>query len=263
MLMNNSMFGTLQVAMILTVVGFFAPGVKAVTHTLTNGQVSVSWNTQGSQLLPPIVTDLKSDEKLELKGDLFTLVLTNGGFIHASDFSMKGGARIEPLPVDSAASRFAERLPGHSFVAELVSRDGKIQATWRGILREGSRYLRQQLTIKAVGADIPLKGIVMLETPFPNAKSTGTVEGSPVTTETVYFGVEHPLSVNRGEMGFVRCFLPRGEAIRKGESFDCTLLTGFVDRGQLRRGFLLGYLERERAHPYRPFLHYNSWYDIG
>jgi hypothetical protein len=23
------------------------------------------------------------------------------------------------------------------------------------------------------------------------------------------------------------------------------------------------YVERERAHPYRPFLHYNSWYDIG
>jgi hypothetical protein len=35
-----------------------------------------------------------------------------------------------------------------------------------------------------------------------------------------------------------------------------------VDKEQLRRQFL-AYLERERAHPYRPFLHYNSWYDIG
>ncbi len=32
--------------------------------------------------------------------------------------------------------------------------------------------------------------------------------------------------------------------------------------GQLRRDFL-AYLERERAHPYRTFLHYNSWYDLG
>jgi hypothetical protein len=32
--------------------------------------------------------------------------------------------------------------------------------------------------------------------------------------------------------------------------------------GQLRRDFLR-YVERERAHPYRTFLHYNSWYDIG
>jgi len=30
----------------------------------------------------------------------------------------------------------------------------------------------------------------------------------------------------------------------------------------LRRVFL-AYLERERVHPYRPFLHYNSWYDLG
>jgi hypothetical protein len=30
----------------------------------------------------------------------------------------------------------------------------------------------------------------------------------------------------------------------------------------MRRDFL-AYIERERAHPYRTFLHYNSWYDIG
>jgi hypothetical protein len=37
---------------------------------------------------------------------------------------------------------------------------------------------------------------------------------------------------------------------------------GVARPGQLRRDFLT-YLERERAHPYRTFLHYNSWYDIG
>jgi hypothetical protein len=30
----------------------------------------------------------------------------------------------------------------------------------------------------------------------------------------------------------------------------------------MRRAFL-AYIERERAHPYRTFLHYNSWYDLG
>jgi hypothetical protein len=35
-----------------------------------------------------------------------------------------------------------------------------------------------------------------------------------------------------------------------------------VPAGQLRRGFL-AYVERERVHPYRPFLHYNSWFDIA
>jgi hypothetical protein len=36
---------------------------------------------------------------------------------------------------------------------------------------------------------------------------------------------------------------------------------GVVPAGQLRRGFL-SYLERRRAHPYRPFLHYNNWYNV-
>ena len=39
-------------------------------------------------------------------------------------------------------------------------------------------------------------------------------------------------------------------------------MIGVTRTGQLRRDFL-EYVERERAHPYRTFLHYNSWYDIG
>ena len=39
-------------------------------------------------------------------------------------------------------------------------------------------------------------------------------------------------------------------------------VVGVYPEGQLRRSFLR-YIEKERAHPYRPFLHYNSWYDIG
>jgi hypothetical protein len=37
---------------------------------------------------------------------------------------------------------------------------------------------------------------------------------------------------------------------------------GVAPKGQLRRAFLY-YLERERAHPYRPFLHYNNGSEIG
>jgi len=39
-------------------------------------------------------------------------------------------------------------------------------------------------------------------------------------------------------------------------------VVGVAPPGQMRRAFL-AYLERERAHPYRTFLHYNSWFDIG
>ena len=50
--------------------------------------------------------------------------------------------------------------------------------------------------------------------------------------------------------------------IRPGTALTVSSVTGVTHAGQMRRDFL-GYVERERAHPYRTFLHYNSWYDIG
>ena len=197
-----------------------------------------------------------------LRGELFRLVLTNANSIRASDFKLSGPVRTEALSANLNASRFAERLPGRQLQAELVSADGNIHVTWHAVLRDGSRYLREQFSFGAKTEPVPLNGIMLLETPLVNARATGTVDGSPVVTDTAFFGVEHPLSINRGEMGYVRCFLPRGTSLLAGENYECSLVLGFTPKGQMRRGFL-AYLERERAHPYRPFLHYNSWYNIG
>jgi hypothetical protein len=47
-----------------------------------------------------------------------------------------------------------------------------------------------------------------------------------------------------------------------GQSKQYSAVVGIAPAGQMRRAFLT-YIERERAHPYRTFLHYNSWFDIG
>jgi hypothetical protein len=60
----------------------------------------------------------------------------------------------------------------------------------------------------------------------------------------------------------VRCSLERELPLKAGQSLKYSSVIGISPDGQMRRGFL-NYVERERAHPYRPFLHYNSWYDIG
>jgi hypothetical protein len=46
------------------------------------------------------------------------------------------------------------------------------------------------------------------------------------------------------------------------KSVTYSSVIGVARTGQMRRDFL-SYIERERAHPYRTFLHYNSWYDLG
>jgi hypothetical protein len=56
--------------------------------------------------------------------------------------------------------------------------------------------------------------------------------------------------------------LRRNAPLREGETLTTSFVIGVAPKGQMRRAFLY-YVERERAHPYRAFLHYNSWYDIS
>lgn len=243
---------------------FFQPArVSAAEFTLANDQVKFVCKTKDEILLPDSLEDKKTGQVLNLGTEMFSLLLTNGDSIHPADFRLTSLVHTEPLAANPEASRYAERLPGKQLTAEMVSTDGNLRVTWHGILRDGSRYLRQEFIFEAEKTDVRVSGMLLLKAPIAGAHPTGAVDGSPVMTDTAFFGVEHPLSINRSEMGYVSCFLPRGAALSAGESYLASVVAGFVPKGQARRGFLLGYLERERAHPYRPFLHYNSWYDLG
>jgi len=78
----------------------------------------------------------------------------------------------------------------------------------------------------------------------------------------MFFAFENPLSKSTSDSNGFKCSLPYATRLEVGEQLVCSSVFGVVPEGQLRRGFLY-YVERERVHPYRPFLHYNSWYDIG
>ncbi len=54
----------------------------------------------------------------------------------------------------------------------------------------------------------------------------------------------------------------RKAPLQAGDSWKVSSVLGLVAPGQQRRSFL-AYSERERAVPYRPFIHYNDWYEIG
>ncbi|MGH9415105.1 MAG: enterotoxin, partial [Terriglobales bacterium] len=67
---------------------------------------------------------------------------------------------------------------------------------------------------------------------------------------------------NRVENGRALGSFARALPVAAGHSASYSAVVGVVAPGQMRRDFL-AYIERERAHPYRPFLHYNSWFDLG
>ena len=112
-------------------------------------------------------------------------------------------------------------------------------------------------------ADVDLREIVLVQLNAQQAKPAGTLDGSPVTmADTYFFAFEHPLSKIRTLDSELQCSLPRSTPLKVGDEQTYSSVMGVAPPGQLRRAFLY-YVERERAQPYRPFLHYNSWYDLG
>ena len=116
--------------------------------------------------------------------------------------------------------------------------------------------------------DVDLRAIVLVHT--PGGTPAGVLDGSPVTTEkpattdpSFFLAFEHPLSKTKPvpPRGLC-CSLLRTTPLKVGEEQTYSSVMGIAPAGQVRRAFLY-YVERERAQPYRPFLHYNSWYDLG
>lgn len=58
------------------------------------------------------------------------------------------------------------------------------------------------------------------------------------------------------------CSLPCRRELTPGETWTVSAAVGAYPPGQLRRAFL-HYLEQSRAHPYRQYWHYNTWYDLA
>jgi hypothetical protein len=133
---------------------------------------------------------------------------------------------------------------------------------WCVIVRPGMTYARQLLSITATTQDLPIAEIRLLQFADSDARVDGVVKGSPVVSENMFYGFEHPLSVSTVRNGEVTASLFRDLPLRTGQTIAYSSVLGTSRPGQLRRAFLR-YIESERPRPYQPFLHYNSWFDLG
>jgi hypothetical protein len=118
------------------------------------------------------------------------------------------------------------------------------------------------LTITAGKEDVGINRVSLIDATAPEIQLTGTVKGSPMTAGDFFFGFEHPLSTSSVVHEHGEAEIERLLPLRAGQTVRYSSVVGVAAPGQMRRDFL-AYIERERAHPYRAFLHYNSWYDIG
>ncbi len=243
-----------------------SPGVVATATadrlSLSNGVIAVDWRITDGHVSSGAWTDVAGKRPLPAMGEPFVLTLAGGRTIPASALTVTGAPVIEDLTPHPGAPRFADRVAGKQIVIRLSSPEIAGPIVWRAVLREHASYWRQQLVIGPLTAPLPLTATTMISARAANARVAGTVQGSPVVAGDAFLGFEHPMSVCRVVDDAITCELPRTVPVASGQSLDVSAVAGIAAPGQLRRGFL-AYLEDERVHPYRPFLHYNSWYDLG
>ncbi|HYA64832.1 MAG TPA: enterotoxin [Candidatus Sulfotelmatobacter sp.] len=235
--------------------------VESGTITLQNGVLTAKWDTSEGRLHGVSFVGASLGAPIHLPENVFTLLLADGRIVTSATMRVGDGPRIEELAANPSAARLEEHFTGKRIVVRLEEAESNLAVTWSAILREGDNYVRQELTILAA-KDMPIREVWLFDFNLPSAHVQGTVKGSPVTAGNLFLGFEHPLSRCGVDEEHVRCLISRELPIRAGQSVSYSSVIGISPTGQMRRGFL-NYVERERAHPYRPFLHYNSWYDIG
>ena len=236
-------------------------GAQAGLTRFGNAAVAAAWKVQGGVLSSLVVTDERNKAAIEVT-DPFSVTLKDGSTLGARDFRLQGSLREVALPVDAKASRLAERIPGKAVEGAFLAPKGNLRIEWKLVQRDGSDYLREIVTITALDEDAPITKVSLFGANAPDAIVDGSVDGSPVVSHDDWLGFEHPMSKADAWRGKVKLWIERTLPLPKGQSVTYSAVIGVAHAGQMRRDFA-AYIERERAHPYRPFLHYNSWYDIG
>ncbi|MEI7912051.1 MAG: enterotoxin [Verrucomicrobiota bacterium] len=270
------------------------PGVaKAVAgeHSveLSNAAIAAGWTWLNGSLKPVSLVNKLSNQPLAVPDEAFILEFRDGHQLRSSALKV-GPAKLEILAADPQSVGLAGRFAGQQITLLLSSANSALQVKWSVSLRDGANYIRQQVSIAALHGEADLAKIILVSQALPGADISGKVAGSPIVDAAFFTGFEHPMSISRvetyklvpdpdAEEGNLAAdhiptlqepavrhrataWLERALPIQEGKVFSVSSVQGVVPEGQLRRGVLY-YIERERAHAYRPFLHYNSWYDIG
>ena len=238
--------------------------------TLENNLLELKFETNQNKLRFIHFIDKQTKNRITAKcDDFFSVTLANGKNLASSQMKLETNISVHKIPAVPQSARLAERFSAKQISAEFVSPDDNTKFEWLLILRDKSNYIRQFLTIKSTTEKTTVKSIMFGPFECSGAETIGSVTGSPITADNIFCAYEHPSANNHVDKAVsesgkgnkrIICELKSNTSL--ANNFTQSFVIGIAPPGQMRRGFLY-YLETERIRPYRPFLHYNSWYDIA
>ncbi len=258
--------------------------IQGDTMTLENNVLRFTWSTAGARLKPKEFVDKLNGKTLTLSdSECFCVVLeespSNTRSVKASQLRLLGEPEIPPILPSAEVRvrsdglsypRFDGRV-GKQVVVDLYEGGRGVRLVWVAALFDGDNYVLQRVQLVPRGRrESQISEVAFGEFGVPGARPTGSVDGCPVVAGDIFFASESPLAKHEiresasvdGKRTHVRSAFPIDAGEDRWESVGARFVMGVSPHGHLRRGFLY-YLERERACPYRPFLHYNNGSEIG
>jgi hypothetical protein len=235
--------------------------VDGAAVTLSNAALAITFDVANGHLRPVQLANRLSGVNLPLRGELFQLKGRDGGILHAEDFHLDASLRCVVVPATAGAARKAAAHASQAVEGTLLQNGGGLAIFWRAAISDDGAYVRESYELRTT-KDIDFASVSLISLKLFGASVAGTADGTPIVSGDAFFAFEHPMAramVSNGEASFT---LKRALPLRAGVPVVYTAVMGVARTGQLRRSFA-AYLEAERAHPFRTFLHYNSWYDIG
>ena len=236
--------------------------------TLSNAVVSGTWSVAGGT---PQLTALRNVETSTdapvATSDFLTITLSDGSTITSEDLVLTGAPTLSSLAPEPDAVRWSEREAGKTvtttfhYEGEAVSFD----LTWTVQLRDGANSIQQRFDLTNITGTLDLSSARLLDLSTPGARVDGKDDGSPIVIgdeghEAFFLGVENPMAKPVVDGDAISVTMPHSTD-PAGETLSYAASIGVVPDGQLRRGFQY-YVERERVHDRRTFLHYQSWFDL-
>ena len=229
--------------------------------TLSNAALAVGFDITDGHLRPARLVNRLSGGDSQLQGELFELKLRDGAILRASDFHVDAPIHCLVVPGSRWSGARIRPKPHAGYGGVLAQNDGGLTIAWRASMSAEGPYLRESFLLKTA-KDVDIASVSLISLYLPGASIAGTADGAPIVSGGAFFAFEHPMARALVINGEATSTLKRALPLLTGIPITYTAVIGVAAPGQMRRSFA-AYLEAERAHPFRTFLHYNSWYDIG
>lgn len=207
-----------------------------------NTQIKISNSDDKKSITVFKIINPKNNDLIDVK-TLFEITLDSGQKLTDKDFSLDS--------LQQKDNSIYLNYNGHNMTIETVLN-----------LQDDKHFASYELQITPKKDALSMTSISLM--PFHSQAPFvyGSVVSSPIISDTFFIIPENPLTNTVAYEGGVSQKIPQAIPLQANHTLSYKTYIGTYENGQLRRN-INQFIDNVRERPYQPYLHYNSWLDIG